>query len=109
MSGGAVRTARRSFGWLAGPAAWAGFFLVAYASESLICTHLNEPGWHGAIIVSAACVAVLLIAGRLRLRPEQARSTMGRFRARAGLALGWLSLLAIGWTALVALILPACT
>lgn len=106
---GAAKAAWRSFGWLAGPAAWAAFFLVAYTSESLICTRLSEPGWHGAIVIAAACVAVLLIACGLRLRPEQARSATERFRARARLALGWLSLLAIGWTALGALILPACS
>lgn len=106
---GAAKAAWRSFGWLAGPAAWAAFFLVAYTSESLICTRLSEPGWHGAVVVIAALAAALSILGRLRLRPEQPRSVSGRFRARAGLALGWLSLLAIGWTALGALILPACS
>ncbi|KRE11718.1 hypothetical protein ASE66_24725 [Bosea sp. Root483D1] len=103
-----AKAARRSFGWLAGPAAWAAFFLVAYASESLICTRLGEPGWHGAIVVAAASVAVLLIAGRLRPRAGEGRSATLGFQVRAGLGLAWLSLVAIGWTTLGVLILPAC-
>ncbi|MEZ2409323.1 hypothetical protein AB6806_21270 [Bosea sp. RCC_152_1] len=76
-----AKVARRSFGWLAGPAAWAAFFLVAYASESLICTRLGELGWHGAIVVMAASITVLLIAGRLCLSVSKhvaPRSVFGR-------------------------------
>lgn len=106
---GAAKAAWRSFGWLAGPAAWAAFFVVAYTSESLVCTRMGEFGWHGAIVLTAAFTTALLIAGRFRLRPEQPRSASGRFRARAGRALAWLSLLAIGWTTLVVPIVPACS
>ncbi|RYE84508.1 MAG: hypothetical protein EOP19_11410 [Hyphomicrobiales bacterium] len=105
---GAAKVVWRSFGWLTGPAAWAAFFLVAYASESLLCFR-GRSGWHGAIVVLAAFIAVVLIASRLRPTAEEIRGATGRFQARAGLALAWLSLLAISWAILVMLVLPACT
>ncbi|WP_186420520.1 hypothetical protein [Bosea sp. CS1GBMeth4] len=98
----------RSLGWLAGPVLWAAVFLAAYASEALVCTRLERPGWHGAIVAAAGCIAILLIAARLCRTARRSEETAGRFLARTGATLDWLSLVAIGWTISAALLLPAC-
>lgn len=97
------RAGIRAVGWLVGPLAWAAFFLVAYASESLVCTRAGAPAMHGAIVAAAALVAMLAISGRLWLRRSAAP-----FPGRVEAALGGLGLLAIAWTGLAALLLPAC-
>jgi hypothetical protein len=98
-----------SLGWLAGPVAWAGFFLIAYASESLVCTRLGAPGWHGAIVALAGCGALALIAVALRTAFGRGEANTAGFLARTGVALAWLSLVAIAWTGLSALMLQACS
>lgn len=108
MTGAAGATAH-SLGWLAGPALWAAFFLVAYASESLVCTRMSERGWHNAIVIAAGLAAILPIIVRLGRASKQPERAIGRFLQRAGFALDWLSLAAIGWAMSASLILPACS
>lgn len=106
---GAARAMGGSLGWLAGPALWAAFFLVAYASEWLVCTRMSERGWHDALVIAAGLGAVLPVIVRLGRVSQQPERAVGRFLQRVGLALDWLSLAAIGWTMSASLILPACT
>lgn len=98
----------RSLAWLAGPVLWAAVFLAAYASEALVCTRMDQPGWHGAIVAAVGGAAILLIAARLSRRTSPSKDATSRFLARVGFTLGWLSLVAIAWTVSVTLLLPAC-
>jgi membrane-anchored protein YejM (alkaline phosphatase superfamily) len=93
---------------LFGPIVWATYFLVIYASESLLCG-LARGQAHTRLLVVATVLALLALLAHgvwqwRRLRAQDSQ----RFVMRAGLALNGLALLAIVQVAVAGLFLPAC-
>jgi hypothetical protein len=97
--------------WLGGPLIWSAYFLIVYASESLICTRAEER--HHLMLIAVATIGaamglLVLIGAEVARLGARTQSGGAGFMERAGLVLSGLSLLALGWTAMPALTLPAC-
>lgn len=104
------RTLAGPFAMFAPPAVWAAVFLLAYASESVVCSRWNSPGLHAVLVMSAgiAGLATLAILAHEAARHAAATDREARFEARASLTLAGLSAIALLWTMLPAVLLSAC-
>ena len=83
---------------------WAAYFLIVYASESIVCSRSGVALYYLTMALAATIVSAILIVLVYRHLTAQAE-----FLSRIGAGLALMGLVAVIWAALALAIIPACT